>query len=121
MANSYARGQQDTRPWGTWEVVDCGQGFCVKRITVNPNGILSLQLHHYRAEHWIISQGEATVTLGELEMLKKRGESVYIPMETKHRIQNNSAEPMTFIEVQVGDNLDENDIVRFEDKYGRAK
>ncbi len=120
MANNYARGQKDTRPWGTWEVVDCGNGFCVKQITVNPQGILSLQLHHNRAEHWIIVHGTATVTLGNQELTKKAGENIYIPVETKHRIQNNTDEPLTFIEVQVGENLDENDIVRYEDKYGRA-
>lgn len=120
MANSYARGQNDTRPWGTWEVVDCGKGFCVKQINVNPGEILSLQLHHFRAEHWIIVSGTATVTLGNLELTKNAGENIYIPVETKHRIQNNSNETLTFIEVQVGENLDENDIVRFEDKYGRA-
>lgn len=120
MANNYARGQHDTRPWGTWEVTDCGKGFCVKRITVNPGGILSLQLHHHRAEHWIMVNGVATVTLGEQQIEKKAGESVYIPQETKHRIQNNASQPLEFVEVQVGENLDENDIVRLEDKYGRA-
>ena len=120
MANNYARGQKDNRPWGTWEVLDCGIGFCVKRIVVTPGGILSLQLHHFRAEHWIIVSGKATITLGNDILAKNTGESVYIPVETKHRIQNTTDEPMTFIEVQVGDNLDENDIVRFEDKYGRA-
>lgn len=121
MANTYKRGQNDRRPWGTWEVIDCGDGFCVKHIIVEPNGILSLQLHHGRAEHWNIVRGVAMVTLGEKIIEKEAGESVYIPVETKHRIQNNSAEPMEFIEVQVGENLDENDIVRFEDKYGRTK
>lgn len=120
MANQYARGQKDIRPWGTWEVVDCGAGFCVKQITVNAGGILSLQLHHYRSEHWIIVHGTAAITLGNLELEKKSGENVFIPAETKHRIQNDTDEPLTFIEVQVGDNLDENDIVRYEDKYGRA-
>ncbi|MBR1825613.1 MAG: phosphomannose isomerase type II C-terminal cupin domain [Alphaproteobacteria bacterium] len=121
MTNNYARGQHDTRPWGTWEVIDCGEGFCVKRITVNAGGILSLQLHHYRAEHWIIVAGTATIILGERQLEKKQSESVYIPVETKHRIQNNTDAPLIFIEVQTGENLDENDIVRFEDKYGRAK
>ena len=120
MTNTYARGQKDTRPWGTWEVVDCGKGFCVKQITVNPNGVLSLQLHHYRAEHWIIVNGTATVTLGNQELSKTAGENIYIPVETKHRIQNTTDKPMTFIEVQVGENLDENDIVRYEDIYGRV-
>ena len=86
-----------------------------------PNGILSLQLHHGRAEHWNIVRGTATVTLGKDILTKKAGESVYIPVETMHRIQNDSNVPMEFIEVQVGENLDENDIVRFEDKYGRTK
>lgn len=121
MINNYKRGDHDTRPWGEWEVIDCGNGFCVKRITVNPKGILSLQLHHFRAEHWIIVNGTATVTLEDEIITKKAGENVYIPIETKHRIQNNAAEPLIFIEIQSGKNLDENDIVRYEDAYGRAK
>lgn len=120
MANNYKRGDKDNRPWGTWEVLDSGEGFCVKRICVTPCNILSLQLHHFRAEHWIIVKGEAVVTLGEEQIVKKANESVYIPAETKHRIQNNTKENMEFIEIQTGDNLDENDIVRFEDSYGRA-
>lgn len=121
MANAYMRGQSDTRPWGTWEVIDSGEGFCVKQIKVNAGGILSLQLHHFRAEHWIIVKGIATITLGEMEITKQAGEAIYIPVETKHRIQNNTKEDLVFIEVQTGENLDENDIVRFEDKYGRTK
>lgn len=119
MANNYARGQSDTRPWGTWEVVDCGPNFCVKQIVVNAGGILSLQLHHHRSEHWVIVSGNATITLGEQIYDRKAGESIYIPVETKHRIQNNSLESLVFIEVQTGEDLDENDIVRYEDKYGR--
>ncbi len=119
MSNNYARGQHDIRPWGTWEVTDCGQGFCVKRIVVNAGGVLSLQMHHHRAEHWIIVAGTAQITLGEQCFEKKQSESVFIPQETKHRIQNNTSAPLIFIEVQTGDELDENDIVRFEDKYGR--
>lgn len=121
MTNNYKRGQKDNRPWGTWEVIDSGEGFCVKHICVIPNGILSLQSHHFRAEHWIIAKGVATVTLGENIITKKAGESIYIPVETKHRIQNTSNENMEFIEVQCGENLDENDIVRYEDMYGRVK
>ena len=120
MVNLYARGQKDTRPWGTWEVLDTGDGYCVKKICVTPGNILSLQLHHYRAEHWIIVRGEALVTLGDDKIVKKANESVYIPAETKHRIQNNTQQDMEFIEIQTGENLDENDIVRFEDSYGRA-
>ena len=120
MVNLYARGQKDTRPWGTWEVLDAGDGYCVKKICVTPGNILSLQLHHYRAEHWIIVRGEALVTLGDDKSVKKANESVYIPAETKHRIQNNTQQDMEFIEIQTGENLDENDIVRFEDSYGRV-
>ncbi|MBP3347072.1 MAG: phosphomannose isomerase type II C-terminal cupin domain [Alphaproteobacteria bacterium] len=119
MVNLYARGQKDTRPWGTWEVIDAGDGYCVKKICVTPGNILSLQLHHHRAEHWIIVSGEALVTLGDDKFVKKANESVYIPAETKHRIQNNTQQDMTFIEIQTGENLDESDIVRFEDSYGR--
>ena len=70
MTNNYIIGQKDTRPWGTWKVIDCGNGFCTKHITVNSGGILSLQLHHFRSEHWIIVKGTATVTLGELQLEK---------------------------------------------------
>ena len=120
MANNYKKGDHDTRPWGTWEVLDAGDGFCVKRICVTPGNILSLQLHHFRAEHWIIVKGEALVTLGDEKIIKKANESVYIPAETKHRIQNNTQNNMEFIEIQTGENLDENDIVRFQDSYGRV-
>lgn len=118
--NNYKRGDHDTRPWGTWEVLDAGNGFCVKKITVIPGGILSLQLHHFRSEHWTIVEGTAVVTLGEEKITVGQNEHIFIPVETKHRIQNDMAEPVVFIEIQAGDNLDENDIVRFEDNYGRA-
>ncbi len=120
MANNYNRGDHDTRPWGTWEVLDSGDSFCVKRICVTPGSTLSLQLHHFRCEHWIIVKGEALVTLGEEKFTRKANEAVYIPAETKHRIQNDTNEIVEFIEIQTGENLDENDIVRLEDKYGRA-
>ena len=70
MANAYKRGDKDNRPWGTWEVLDAGDGFCVKRICVTPGNILSLQSHHHRSEHWIIVKGEAVVTLGEEKLVK---------------------------------------------------
>ena len=71
MATTYKKGDSDTRPWGRWEVLESSPNYCVKKITVNPNGILSLQLHHYRQEHWIIAEGEALVTLGEEQIIKK--------------------------------------------------
>ncbi|MBR1649145.1 MAG: phosphomannose isomerase type II C-terminal cupin domain [Alphaproteobacteria bacterium] len=120
MANNYKRGDSDVRPWGTWEVLDCGATFCVKRIKVNPHAKLSLQLHHHRCEHWIIVKGEGLVTLGDAVYNKKTNDHIFIDVETKHRIENASDEPMEFIEVQAGDNLDENDIVRLEDVYGRV-
>ena len=113
MATNYKRGDHDSRPWGTWEVLDSGENFCVKKITVKPDAILSLQ---------IIVDGEAMVVLGEDTLYRHKDEAVYIPVKTKHRIKNTSQQvPLTFIEIQTGDNLDEADIVRFEDSYGRVK
>lgn len=120
MANLYRKGDNDVRPWGTWEVLDGDDNFCVKRIKVNPKAMLSLQLHHFRSEHWIIVKGTAFVTLDDKIIEVKADDAVYIPVNTKHRIENRSDKPMEFIEIQTGDNLDENDIVRFEDIYGRA-
>ena len=122
MTTNYTKGESDIRPWGTWEVLDSGKNFCVKKITVNPGGILSLQLHHFRAEHWIIVEGNGVVILDENTLNCHQNDSIYIPVKTKHRIRNNSKDvPLVFIEIQTGENLDENDIVRFEDNYGRTK
>ena len=120
MANTYQKGDKDTRPWGTWEVLDTGNSFCVKKIKVLPHSMLSLQSHNFRSEHWIIIKGEAIVTLGEEKLNKKMNDAVYIPVKTKHRIQNDTDKDVEFIEIQAGDNLDENDIIRYEDIYGRA-
>ena len=120
MTTNYKKGDFDTRPWGKWEVLDAGDGYCVKKITVNPGCQLSLQSHNFRAEHWIIIRGQAVVTLGEDKLSKKQNDAIYIPEKTKHRIQNDTAEIMEFVEVQTGDNLDENDIIRYEDIYGRV-
>lgn len=119
MASKYSKGDSDTRPWGTWTVLDSMPNYCVKQIHVRPNGVLSLQLHHHRCEHWIIVEGEAIVTLGDEQLHKKANDSIYIPAGVKHRIFNPSAAPLVFIEVQTGELLDENDIVRIEDNYGR--
>ncbi len=120
MTTTYQKGAKDTRPWGTWEVLEAAENFCVKKICVNPQAKLSLQLHHHRAEHWIIAFGHGVVTLGD-ELIDVKGDTaVYIPVETKHRIENNGDVPLVFIEVQTGDSLDEDDIVRFEDVYGRV-
>ncbi len=107
------------RPWGFYEGVDAGPAFQVKRISVNSGASLSLQLHHHRAEHWVVVSGVATVTIGEQVMDLNKNESCYIPAETQHRLQNLTDEPLEIIEVQSGSYLGEDDIVRFEDNYGR--
>ena len=120
LQNRYACDESDIRPWGVWEVLDVGRAFTVKRITVKPGGQLSLQLHHFRSEYWVVVSGSARVTRGDRIVDLKAGETVDIPVETKHRIENTGDQDLIFIEVQYGENLDENDIDRFEDNYGRA-
>ena len=110
----------ENRPWGSFTVLDEGEGFKVKRISVNPGHKLSLQYHHHRSEHWTVVQGEASVTLGEDIKQLKINESIYIPLKEKHALANEGKELMQLIEVQVGDYLGEDDIVRLEDRYGRA-
>jgi mannose-1-phosphate guanylyltransferase/mannose-6-phosphate isomerase len=107
------------RPWGCYEGVDTGERFQVKRITVNPGAALSLQMHHHRAEHWIVVTGTARVTRGDEVFLLTENQSTYIPLGTKHRLENPGAMPLEMIEVQSGGYLGEDDIVRFEDKYNR--
>ncbi len=107
------------RPWGHYDSVDGDEGFQVKRITVNPGASLSLQKHHHRAEHWIVVSGSAEVTCGEDVFLVSKNESTYIPIGEKHRLGNPGKIPLKLIEVQSGDYLNEDDIVRFDDIYGR--
>jgi len=107
------------RPWGSYRSIDQGPGFQVKRITVTPGQLLSLQLHHQRAEHWTVVQGTAEVTCGDKLVTLLADQSIYIPVETKHRLENIGDDTLILIEVQCGDYLGEDDIVRFEDKYGR--
>ena len=107
------------RPWGWYDSVDAGGRFQVKRIVVKPAGILSLQMHHHRAEHWIVVSGTARVTRGEETYLVSENESTFIPLGTTHRLENPGRVPLEMIEVQSGSYLGEDDIVRFEDVYGR--
>ena len=107
------------RPWGSYDGVDAGERFQVKRIVVKPGGILSLQMHHHRAEHWIVVSGTARITRGEEIFLLSENESTFIPLGTKHRLENPGRVPLEMIEVQSGTYLGEDDIVRFEDVYGR--
>ncbi len=107
------------RPWGWYDSVDMGARFQVKRIVVKPGGALSLQMHHHRAEHWIVVSGTARVTCGEKNYLVSENESTYIPLGTTHRLENPGRVELEMIEVQSGSYLGEDDIVRFEDVYGR--
>jgi mannose-1-phosphate guanylyltransferase / mannose-6-phosphate isomerase len=108
------------RPWGTYEDVDAGERFRVKRITVNPGEKLSLQMHHHRAEHWVVVSGTARVTRGDETLLLTENQSTYIPLGVRHRLENPGMIPLQIIEVQSGAYLGEDDIVRLEDVYHRA-
>ena len=108
------------RPWGCYEGIDTGDRFQVKRITVNPGGKLSLQMHHHRAEHWVVVSGTAKVTCGDTVSLLSENQSTYIPIGMNHRLENPGKLPLHLIEVQSGSYLGEDDIVRFEDVYQRA-
>jgi mannose-1-phosphate guanylyltransferase/mannose-6-phosphate isomerase len=108
------------RPWGTYDLIDQGPGYQVKRISVKPGERLSLQLHHHRAEHWVVVAGIAKVRLGDGERLLKANQSIYIPAQEKHSLENPGSDLLELIEVQTGSYLGEDDIIRFEDRYGRV-
>ena len=107
------------RPWGSYDSIDAGDRFQVKRLMVKPGACMSLQLHHHRAEHWIVVSGTARITRGDETFLLEENQSTYIPLGTRHRIENPGKIPLHIIEVQSGGYLGEDDIVRFEDRYGR--
>jgi len=110
-----------TRPWGTYQVLHQEEGCQVKKIVVNPGRRLSLQFHHQRSEHWIVMAGPALITVDDWEMEMDVGGHVYIPKTAKHRLTNrNEAQPVIIIEVQQGDYLGEDDIVRLDDDYQRG-
>ncbi len=108
------------RPWGWFDSIDMGERFQVKRIAVKPGASLSLQMHHHRAEHWIVVKGTAKVTNGENIFFLEENQSTYIPIGAKHRLENPGENDLEMIEVQSGDYLGEDDIIRFEDSYGRS-
>ena len=108
------------RPWGWYDSIDSGERFQVKRIVVNPGASLSLQMHHHRAEHWIVVKGTAEVTNGDQVLILSENQSTYIPLGQTHRLANPGKVPLEIIEVQSGSYLGEDDIVRFNDTYGRA-
>ena len=115
-----ARHRKVSRPWGSYDGVGVGERHQVKRITVKPGTKLSLQMHHHRAEHWIVVSGTAMVTKSEETLTLTESQSTYIPLGVTHRLENPGTKNLELIEVQSGSYLGEDDIVRFEDAYGRA-
>jgi len=108
------------RPWGKYEILATGPGYKVKRIQVSPKAKLSLQSHNRRSEHWVVVQGIAEVTNGEEKIILQKNESTFIPIGNKHRLENNNQDILEIIEVQNGDYLEEDDIVRYDDIYNRS-
>ena len=115
----HAHHRRVNRPWGAYETIDTGERFQVKRLTIRPGEALSLQMHHHRAEHWVVVKGTARVTRGDEQMLLSENQSAYIPVGVKHRLENPGTLPLEVIEVQTGGYLEEDDIVRFDDRYNR--
>jgi mannose-1-phosphate guanylyltransferase/mannose-6-phosphate isomerase len=109
------------RPWGFYESIEAADRYQVKHLMVKPGASLSLQMHHHRAEHWVVVRGTARVVLGNKELLLSENESTYIPIGTPHRLENPGKVPLSIIEVQSGCYLGEDDIVRFDDRYGRLE
>lgn len=109
----------ERRPWGSWEVLDVGPGYKIKRITVEPHSRLSLQTHVHRAEHWLVVVGLATCTVGENRVQARAGTHIFVPRGSVHRLANDQAEALIIIEAQVGRYTGEDDIVRLQDDYGR--
>jgi mannose-6-phosphate isomerase len=109
------------RPWGSYTVLEEGRGYKIKRIDVKPGHRLSLQMHHHRSEHWIVVSGTAKVVCGDNEILLATNQSTYVPPCTKHRLENVGVLPLVLIEVQNGEYLGEDDIVRFQDDYARVE
>jgi len=109
------------RPWGNYEQLDAGDGYKVKRIIVNPGGVLSLQRHQHRAEHWVVVEGKAEITIADKVVTLEPNQSVYVPSDTIHRLANRCKERVVLIETQTGDHLVEDDIVRLDDSYNRGQ
>jgi mannose-1-phosphate guanylyltransferase/mannose-6-phosphate isomerase len=107
------------RPWGWYDSIEVGENFQVKRLHVNPGAKLSLQMHYKRAEHWVVVTGMATVVNGDEKLILKKGESTFIPIGVSHSLANNTSDNLEIIEIQSGVYLGEDDIIRFEDIYGR--
>lgn len=110
----------ELRPWGSFTVLEEGRGYKIKRIEVKPGHRLSLQMHHHRSEHWIVVSGTARVTCDEVESVLHANQSTYVPQCTRHRLENPGVIPLVLIEVQNGEYLGEDDIIRFQDDYART-
>jgi mannose-6-phosphate isomerase len=119
VTNEYLVGERDERPWGSWEIIAASANYAVKRIMVKPGARLSLQRHAFRAEHWVVVGGMGLVTRGTETFPVASGEHAAIGLGDVHRIENPGPDELVFIEVQHGERLDENDIERIEDDYGR--
>ena len=111
---------REDRPWGWYDVIDQGNRYKVKSIEVNPNASLSLQKHLHRAEHWVVVEGTAQIEVDGKISIIKENESTYIPLGSKHRLSNRGKIPLRIVEVQSGAYLEEDDIERFDDNYGRS-
>lgn len=122
LTNGNGKETEETglRPWGSYTVLEEGRGYKIKRIEVKPGHRLSLQLHHHRSEHWIVVSGTAKVTCADQEILLSTNQSTYVPPCTQHRLENVGVIPLVLIEVQNGEYLGEDDIVRFHDDYARS-
>ena len=108
------------KPWGSYEIIQSGKNFLLKKITVKPGGVLSLQSHEHRSEHWIVAQGNVEVIIDDKIMNLKENENVFIPKKAVHRMSNKHSEDLIIIEMWYGNILDENDIKRYEDIYKRT-
>ena len=111
----------ELRPWGSFTILEEGQGYKIKRIEVKPGHRLSLQMHYHRSEHWIVVCGTAKVTCGDQGLVLTNNQSTYVPQCTTHRLENPGVIPLVLIEVQNGEYLGEDDIVRFQDDYSRSQ
>lgn len=120
-ADSLKLAATEMRPWGSFTTLEEGVGYKIKRIEVKPGHRLSLQMHHHRSEHWIVVSGTAKVTCGDRELMLTSNQSTYVPQCTNHRLENPGVIDLILIEVQNGEYLGEDDIVRFQDDYARAK
>ncbi len=107
------------KPWGSFEILQLGRNYLVKKINVNPGGVLSLQSHEHRSEHWIVAEGEAEVTINDEISILVENENIFIPKGSKHRMANKGDNNLVIIEMWYGDKLDEDDIKRYEDIYER--